>query len=151
MFWRRPPSLALPAEDLADARAMVERLHDATWKQLVQLGAYDEQWAHLPHGGIPKGQLSSEPDPRVVREAHRASTNAASVIQFTQIPKAEPLIADPTYVWTDARFAPMLWAVSDAVRAVGLRSVLSDEDYAQLTAPWRRTLGSPRSEPVKSA
>lgn len=127
---------SLPEDDLAAARTMVERLRGATWGELGKLyEAYRQTWRHLPYGGVPKGRLATEPDRRTVPEARDISSQAAQLVQF-RIPEIEPGI-DPTYTWIEAGHAPLLWAISDGVFAVAVRSLLSPSDYDQLSAPWR--------------
>lgn len=68
-------------------------------------------------------------------EARDIAVRAAHLVQF-RIPEVEPG-PDPTYAWNDARYAPLLCAISDGVFAVAVRSLLSQDDYDQLTNPWR--------------
>jgi hypothetical protein len=119
---------------------MVERLRVATWEEFGKLcDGYRRTWRRLPHGGVPKGQLPTEPDRRTVPDARDISSRAAQLVQF-RIPEIEPSI-DPTYAWTEAAYAPLLWAISDGVFAVATRSLLSPADYDQLSAPWREVFG----------
>ena len=139
MFRRRRPLILDPA-DLAAAAAMTDRLERATWEELGTLDrAYGETWQHLPYGGVPKGRLPSEPDSRIAPEADRLRTLATRVLQFKII---QPTVKwDATYAWTHAQYAPMLWGTSDAVYATAVRSLLTPDDYQQLTRPWRTAFG----------
>lgn len=133
---RRAQQQGLSEADLAAARAMIERLRVAPWEELRQLAqAYDEKWGHLPHRGVPRGRLPTEPDSRTVPEARDISSEASQLVQF-RLPEIEPRL-DSTYAWTDPGYAPLLWAISDGVFAVAVRSLLAADDYDQLTAAWR--------------
>jgi len=84
------------------------------------------------------GRLATEPDNKSVPEARGIALQAAHMVQF-RIPEIDPG-PDPTFDWTDARYAPMLWAMADGAFAVAVRSILSVANYEQLTAPWRAGL-----------
>ena len=118
---------------------MVDQLRRMTWEDLSRLtDAFLATWREMPHRGMSRGRLPTEPDDQTVPEAIELRNQAESVVQFYRIPEIEPRL-DSTYAWVDAGWAPTLWAVSNAVFGVASRSLLLDEDYELLTAPWRVT------------
>jgi hypothetical protein len=55
--------------------------------------------------------------------------------------EAEPRLEN--FHYTYPQYGGPMKAAADAVFAVACRDLLPAEDYAKLTEPWRRALGSP--------